>query len=216
MRGRRLELGVLAWLASCVACACVDPGGQFDAFVARAGHRPAPPAPDGGAGDAGPCTVAPGSVSGQYVLALSVTLAPKKPIVSLLTVTTPEFMGGTGIAFDAQPLGAADRSTPVGDAVSLGPFAVGQTGIWRGDLSDLHVSGEANSITGGDITADVILDGSLCGDDTFFCGTVSGNVTAPIPLDLAGSTFTLTRVNEGEALPPTPAIDCAGTLSDPP
>jgi hypothetical protein len=213
MRGR-LGLVTLAGVASVCACACVDPGGAFDSFAARAGDRPAP---EGGVvGDAGPCTVAPGSVSGQYLLALSVTLAPRKPIVSLLTVTTPEFMGGTGIAFDAQPLSAANRKTPVGDPVSLGPFAVGQTGTWRGDLSGLRVSGEANSITGGDITADVFLDGSLCGGGAFFCGTVSGSVTAPIPLDLAGSTFTLTRVNEAEDPPVTPAIDCASTPSDPP
>jgi hypothetical protein len=104
----------------------------------------------------------------------------------------------------------------VGDAVAFGPFAVGQTGTWRGDLSDLQVAGAANSITGGDIAADVVLEGSLCGDGAFYCGTASGNVTRPLPLDLAGSTFTLTRVDAMGAPPTTPAIDCAMTPSDPP
>jgi hypothetical protein len=149
------------------------------------------------------------------LLALSVTLAPKKPILVAVDLDTPEVDGSAAVTLHAQPLSAADRTTPVGPAVDYGPFPVGPTGTWRGDLPGLEVSGEANPVTGGDISADVALIGSLCGDGEFFCGAVEGRVTAPIPLDLAGSTFTMTRVDDTGAAPATPAIDCAGNLADP-
>jgi hypothetical protein len=66
-----------------------------------------------------------------------------------------------------------------------------------------------------DIAADVTLVGALCGNAGLFCGTVEGNVSAPIALDLTGSTFTLSRVDEGAPLPEPPPIDCAGNLADP-
>jgi hypothetical protein len=196
------------------ACgSCVDPGADFDAFVGRAG----PPRSDAGiaGGDAAVCTVSPGDVEGQYLFAISVTLAPTKPILALADVTTPASGGGTGFAFDAQPLSAADRRTSVGQKVSLGPFQVDQNGAYRAEIPNLQVTGAANPVTGGDIAANAVLTGTLCGDGSFFCGTVSGMVTAPLPLDLKGSTFTFTRVDSPTDLPAQPAIDCAGTLADP-
>jgi hypothetical protein len=197
-----------------VACGgCVDPGADFDAFIGRA-RPPQSNAGDAG-GDASVCTVRPGDVEGQYSFAISVTLAPTKPILALTDVTTPATGSGTGFAFDAQPLSAADRRTPVGQKVSLGPFQVDQNGAYRAEIPNLQVTGAANPVTGGDITADAVLSGNLCGDGRFFCGTVSGNVTKPLPLDLDGSTFTFTRVDSATDLPAQPAIDCAGNLADP-
>jgi hypothetical protein len=123
--------------------------------------------------------------------------------------------GGTGLAIDAQPLSTADRRTPVGQRVSFGPFQVDRNGRYRAEIPNLQVTGEANAVTGGDIAADVVLTGDLCGDGRFFCGDVSGTVTQPLPLDLQGSTFTFTRVDSAAGLPIRPAIDCAGTLADP-
>lgn len=148
------------------------------------------------------------------MLAISVTLAPTKPILALADVTTPTLDGGTGFAFDAQPLSAADRVTPVGQKASFGPFPVDEHGAFQADIPNLQTTGAANPVTGGDIAARVVLSGNLCGDGQFFCGTLTGNVTKPIPLDLKGSTFTFTRA-EGTTLPARPAVDCAGTLADP-
>lgn len=203
-------------LASCgvvFGTACVDPGASFDAFVDRAAavHRPEPDA----SADAAACEVHAGDIDGQYLLAISVTLAPTKPIAVLADVTTPLFDGGIGISFDAQPLSAADRKTPVGSKLALGPFPIDSNGTFRADLPGLEVTGAANPVTGGDITANLVLTGSLCGDRRFFCGEVSGNVEKPLPLDLAGSTFTLTKVEAPGAFPARPAIDCVGTLADP-
>lgn len=194
-----------------VLVGCVDPGANFDAFVERAGG----PKEGGPISDGMTCAFSPGSVTGEYVLAISVTLAPTKPILSLADITSSAVDGGDDIAFSAQPLSASDRKTPVGASVALGPFPVGSDGSFRADLRGLEVTGAANPVTGGDITADVVLSGSLCGDGHFFCGSVTGSVEKPVPLNLKGSTFTLTRLDTPASLPIRPAIDCAGTLADP-
>ena len=214
LQPRDADMRVPVVVMVCCACGgCVDPGEDFDAFIGRTGS---PRSDAGGAsGDASVCTVKPGDVEAQYSFAISVTLARTKPILALADVTTPASGGGTGFAFDAQPLSAADRRTPVGQKVSLGPFQVDETGAYRAEIPNLQVTGAANPVTSGDIAADVVLSGNLCGDGRFFCGTVSGNVTKPLPLDLAGSTFTFTRVDSPADLPARPALDCEGNLADP-
>ena len=103
----------------------------------------------------------------------------------------------------------------VGSKLALGPFPVDASGTFRATMNGLAVPGAANPVTNGDILANVVLTGSLCGDARSFCGTVTGNVVTPLPLDLAGSTFTLTRVDPPADPPTRPAVDCAGTLADP-
>ncbi|HVU01517.1 MAG TPA: hypothetical protein VHE30_07185 [Polyangiaceae bacterium] len=200
---------VLVALTSCVAC--VDPSADFAAFEGRTHVTPIVDA----SSDAPGCTVPPDSINAKYLLAISVTLAAGTPILVLANVTTPELGSGTGLSLDAQPLAAADRKTPVGDAIEAGPFPVSAEGSFTADLVGLRVTGAANPVTGGDILADVSLNGNLCGDPRSFCGTVTGYVKEPLPLDLAGSTFTLTRVEPSEDPPLRPPIDCAGTLADP-
>lgn len=190
---------------------CVDTEGKFNDFARRLGTK------EGGiGGDASTCTVAPNSVHGQYLLAISVVIAPTKPIVTLTDLTTPAMSGGTGLALSAQPLLASDRKTPVGAKISLGPFPIDANGGFVANIPGLQVTGLANPVTGGDITADIVLTGNLCGDGRFFCGTVTGQVQKPLPLDLQGSTFTLTRVDvDAGTFPTQPAINCAGDLADP-
>jgi hypothetical protein len=198
-------------VAALFMTACVDPQASFDDFARRSAHGN----PDGGGEpDGGPCTVAQGSVQGQYLLALSVTLAPTKPIVALASLSTPVLDGGAGLSLVVQPLRASDRTTPVGAPITLGPFAIAADGTYRVEISDVVVTGEANAISGGDIETSLSLVGSLCGDGQFFCGSLGGTVKQPLAgFDLAGSTFTFTRVDG--PLPTQPAIDCAGTLADP-
>src|SRR5690348_9090283 len=80
----------VAWhftAAATLCVGCVDPGSTFDDFVSRSRTS----TPDSGTGitDAGPCEVHAGDVSGRYLLAISVTLAPATPIVSLTDLSTP-------------------------------------------------------------------------------------------------------------------------------
>lgn len=192
---------------------CVDPEGDLTAFQKRLAQKPAS---DAGR-DASTCSISPGEITGEYLFAISASIAPKQPIVALANVTTVALDGGTGIAFTVQPLAASDRTTPVDSPTSLGPFPVGADGAFRADIPGLQVSGVANPITpGAGISADLVLTGNLCGTGDFFCGNVSGQATSPIVLDLAKSTFTMTKVPDGGTPPIRPAIDCSGTLADPP
>ena len=210
---RMRDLAATAGLVLSLCVGCVDPGGEFNDFVKRLG-----PPKDAGAvtsGDGAACSVAPGSVQGDYLFVLSVSASPSTPIVLKTSLTTPADDGGTGLSFNAQPLAASDRTTPVGDPLTLGPFPVDPNGNFTASLSGLHVAGAANPITSGDITADLTLSGNLCGDGSFFCGTASGDATAPIMLSLSGSTFTLTKLTSS-GIPTQPKINCAGTLAAPP
>ena len=112
------------------------------------------------------------------------------------------------LQLELQPLSAADRRTPVGQPVTIGPLPLSPDGAVHAEFPPLVVTGEANPITGGEIEAQVTLDARFCGDTDFHCGSVSGSVTPPIPLDLTGSTFAMERV-QGGTLPPQPFLSCA-------
>jgi hypothetical protein len=209
---RALSVCVAVWLVG-----CVNPEGDLTAFQGRVRGKPVSDAGSDSGRDASGCSIAPGDVTGEYLFAISASIAPKQPIVALANVTTVPFEGGTGVAFTIQPLAASDRTTPVDSPLALGPFAIDASGAFRADIPGLQVSGAANPITpGASISADLVLTGDLCGSGDFFCGNVSGQATSPIVLDLDKSTFTMTKVAEGAAPPTRPVIDCSGTLSDPP
>jgi hypothetical protein len=201
-------------VSALLTAGCVDPAADLEAFQKRLSERPLT---DGGmGGDAQSCTIQPGDVQGTFLLAISTSIAPTKPIVALADLTTPAFQEGTGLALSVQPLSATDRATPVGAPISVGPFLVDAAGNFRAELPGLTVSGEANPITpGAPIAADLVLSGNLCATSGFFCGSVSGQVTSPIMLGLDGSTFTLTLVDSGGDIPTQPAVDCQGTLAAP-
>lgn len=195
---------------------CVDPAGELEAFQRRLAQVPHADA-GADAGDAASCTIAPGDIQGSFLLAISVYVAPKKPVVALTDLTTPAFQGGAGLALTVQPLAASDRTTPVDSPSSYGPFLIDERGNFRADIPGLTVSGDANPITvGSPIAADIVLSGNLCAKSGFFCGSVSGRVTSPIVLNnLDGSTYTFTSVEPGGNIPTQPVIDCQGTLAEP-
>jgi len=202
-------LPVLAWsvalLIALGVAGCPDTQGEFDAFVER--WQRANPGADGAIPDGGECTPPdPTALDGQYVFALSAVIQRETPILFLTQVTGVANPPSLQLMF--QPLSRTDRRTPVGSPVTLGPFPLAADGTLHAELPPLVVSGEANPITGGEIEAQVTLDGRFCGGSDFQCGTVSGNVTRPIPLDLAGSTFAMERVPSG-ALPAQPLLNCA-------
>lgn len=200
--------------------ACVDTEARLDEFVSRLPHGSGGGPSDGGmAGsdalvDSGTCPPVPGALDGPYVLTLAASIAPTTPIMTLLDLTTPDYMGGTGFAFDARALSAADRKTPIGDPISAGPVVVEANGHYRLPLSGVSIPGAANPISGSDIAVDLELSGNLCGPPESFCGTFNGEVSQPIQLPLDGSTFTLRPVVNGD-IPEPPPIDCAGNLADP-
>ena len=194
---------------------CVNPDADLQAFqrrltrhvVADAGH-------DAAEGSA--CSIQPGDIAGRYLLAISASIAPGRPILALLDVSTPAAQDGAALAFVAQMLAASDRKTKVGDPLSLGPFPIDGDGDFHADITGLSVSGDANPVTlGAPIEADLELTGNLCAKTRFYCGNVSGQIVRPLELSLQGSTFTLTPIPPGSSVPDQPRIDCRGTLADP-
>src|SRR5262249_13195902 len=103
-----------------------------------------------------------------------------------------------------QPLHATTKK-PVGTplvqtgtvVMSDGTFALHQPG---------DVLGDANPITGADISFDVTLSGVIRSANRY-CGDASGMVPKPTTLDLTGSKFAAVRVNPGDPLPP-PDVSC--------
>jgi hypothetical protein len=190
-------------LIGLAAIGCPDTAGKFDDFVER--WRIANPGFDGSV-DAGECApLDPPELDGEYVFALSAVIQPDTPILFLTQVTGQSSPPSIQLVF--QPLSAADRRTPVGQPVTIGPLPLMPDGTLNAELPPLVVAGEANPITGGQIDAQVTLNGRLCGGTDFQCGTVTGNVTQPVGLDLMGSTFAMERV-QGGVPPDQPLLSC--------
>ncbi len=192
---------------------CPDPQGTFDAFNERYAkiNGGTSSSSSSGAGGAGACSAPmPGKIDGDYLLTLSAKLSPKKALAFQATVTTTD--GGNGtlmVSMKVQPLSATDQKTAVGSPVDTMPFVVAADGSFDAMLGTIMVSGAANPITGSDITTSgVILHGQLCSQDpSFVCGTVDGQVTAPIMASLTGSTFTMQAIQNGTI--PAPLLNCA-------
>lgn len=145
-------------------------------------------------------------VSGRYLLALSTVVSYELPLQFLTEATltdNPDGGGGT-LRLELQPLSLDQASTtsprePVGEVIIV-EVEVDADGLFSADLGTLMVTGEANPITGGDIVTTAILEGAIK-DEMFFCGGVTGMVTAPIPNNLEPSFFAVTRLPDNAVAP---------------
>lgn len=203
-RALRLPAALLGCAGLVIGLAgCPDPNGAYDDFVARAGKIPPPPP--------GECGQTVDTVEGEFFFALSSQLAKKKPITFLATLTTDD---EDGLSMTLQPLDKADRATPIGPAIEVGPYPIVDGGF-TATLPELVVPGAANPISAADIRAQIRLVGSVCAD--FICGTVEGQVIEPvmIALDPMNSRFTMERVTTPGEYPVPPQINCTGDLADP-
>ncbi|HET6584508.1 MAG TPA: hypothetical protein VFG69_13695 [Nannocystaceae bacterium] len=150
-------------------------------------------------------------VNGFFLFALAATINPPTPLQFYTEVTFEPLADGTGgtMQLSMQPL-ALDQGqvttprTPIGDKLEIADVMVDGSGAFMVVATeDLMVPGAANPITGGDIVVqDLVLTGSIQNED-IMCGSVTGLVTAPIMLDLAGSTFAAERVTAIDMLPTT-------------
>lgn len=216
---------------SCLAAAlafvfgCADPDGELSDFKDRykkiQGTAGAGGVGGAGGQDAGTCTVpAVGEIDGDYLFALSAVTGGNKsnknrPIILLTTVTTKGSGGSLAMDWSLQPLEWADRKTPAGAPLTIGDILIGTDGKFDADPAPLDVAGEANPLSGSPITADITsLAGSVCDLNGFYCGSVAGDVSKPIPLSIKGSTWTMEKIAAG-VYPEPPKIDCAQNLALP-
>jgi hypothetical protein len=194
----------LCLLSCCVSLACSDARGAYEAFGARADEAER----DDAGTDAGPCTPpSPGEISGRALIAIGTSISPGRPILFLGDLETPEMDGKTAVTFRYRPLDASDRKTEVGDVLELGPFVVESDGSFVAPTGEATLPGEANALLPGvPITSDLTLHGTICGVQTFYCGTVTGEASFPVMGPIEGD-FGLELV--GDELPANPRYGCA-------
>ena len=211
MRPGSLATLLLARLLALASIGCADASGRFQAFedrrVSLAGD--AGGAPDGSGGsDAGCRPPAPGLVRGPALLALETSTLPGTAILFWGKVETPELDGATAVKYSYKALDAGDRRTEVGQALVVGPYAIGDDGHFDAPTDNSTLPGSANAISPGiDITSQITLHGTICGISDFYCGTTTGTVTAPIEGATTGH-FGLTLVPSLDDIPARPRFGC--------
>ena len=141
--------------------------------------------------------------SGTFLLSLSTVVDPEKPIYFDTTVAVDTDAQTIDLSFQAltADVDAAgdprdDARDPVGDAIIAEDVPYNDDGTFVAELGEVTMVGDANAVTFRDIVATLTLTGRVDSED-FFCGSVAGDVTIPLPIPLAGSTFGAVRVDDG-------------------
>src|SRR4030095_12660919 len=143
-------------------------------------------------GDGGPCAVPkPGEGQGDFLVAVSSSLAPTSPILYEGSITTPAADSGSGTAIFLRmaPLVAADRKTRLDQYEKpLGPFAIATDGSLSVAFPRDTIPGEANPIIPNTpAESEATLSGFVCGVQDFYCGTLEGHVYSPVDSAITGT-----------------------------
>jgi len=207
----RLALSALA-LAACTLTGCADARGRFEEFQSRSHESDGGPEQDSGildeTYDGGPCTPpAPGTVTGPALLATDTSLAEGHPILFLGNIDTPEIDHTTAVHFVYRALDSLDRSTRVGDELSVGPFPLNE-GKLTATVPESELHGDANPVLhGAPITSEMTLSGHICGARRFYCGTLQGRSTGLIIGPFTGR-FGITLLDGPDSVPTRPRFGC--------
>ena len=200
---RWLSIGGLVLLP--LVAGCPQPQEKFDNFIARL--------PDMSGLD---YSVKPSmvyNVTGPFLMGFAASVAPDKPIAILSTQKLTDNGDGTAtLDLSLQPLTYMGLK-PSGPPIVKTGIPVTATGTFMVDLGQQIVPADANPVTMTDLVATIQLAGTLFSADTE-CGDVTGMVTMPAPLDLAGSHFFAIRVTDMSNLPALPA-KCPAAASTP-
>lgn len=198
------------------SASCADAAGRFQSFEDRARARtseagsPALEAGAGAGGVEGGCRPpAPNVVQGPALLALETSTRPGVAILFFGRIETPALDGATAVEYRYRALDASDRRTEVGDTLRVGPYAITADGSFDAPTAESTLPGSANAILPGvPITSQLTLHGTICGVSDFYCGSVSGSVSAPIAGPSSGQ-FGLTLLGGIEDVPARPRFGCA-------
>jgi len=213
LRASRWRLLMACGAVAASSAGCSDARGRFQQFEARsgtlAGDAGAPADGTAGAGGEAPCRPPPpGVVGGPALLALETATKPGTAILFFGQVETPALDGATAVRYDYRALDAGDRRTQVGDALVVGPYAIGTDGSFDAPTAVSTLPGSANAILPGlPITSELTLHGRICGVADFYCGTVTGTVTAPIAGPTSGH-FGLALLQSIDDVPTRPRFGC--------
>jgi hypothetical protein len=169
----------------------------------------------GAAGATGCIPPAPGVVHGPALLALDTSTAPGVPIMFWGEIETPALDGGTAVKFTYRALDATDRRTEVGEVLVVGPIRITDDGVFDAYAPRAELPGSANAILPGVIIdSELALHGTICGAESFYCGTVSGKTYKPFEGPAAGR-FGITLLASKDDMPARPRLGCAEDLLAP-
>lgn len=194
-------------LAAVVGCA--DASGRFQRFEDRAAASDEPEGSAGAAGDPDSChPPRPGVVHGPALLAMETSARPGVAILFFGEIETPELDGATSVEFVYRALDASDRHTQVGEQLVVGPYAIAPDGSFDAPTPESTLPGNANAILPGvPITSQLTLHGRICGSSDFYCGSVTGSVSAPIAGPSSGQ-FGLALLGSIDEIPARPRFGC--------
>jgi len=192
---------------------CADASERFQQFedrrVALEGDAGASGSGGEGGAGAGCNPPAPGVVHGLALLALETSALPGAAILFFGEVETPALDGATAVKYSYKALDATDRRTKVGEPLEVGPFALAEDGHFDAQTAESTLPGNANAILPGvEITSVLTLHGTICGVSDFYCGTVTGDVSAPIAGPTTGQ-FGLLLVPSIDDIPARPRFGCS-------
>jgi hypothetical protein len=197
---------------------CSDASGRFQQFEDRgialgANAGTAGGVSDGAAGaggaDGGCRPPAPGVVHGPALLALHTSTTTSAAILFFGEVETPALGAATAVKYSYKALDASDRRTQVGEPLLVGPYAIADDGTFDAPTEESTLPGNADAILPGlEITSQLTLHGTICGVSDFYCGTVTGTVTAPVVQEATGE-FGLLLLNSIDDMPAQPRFGCA-------
>lgn len=212
-------LGV-AVAVTVTGCPSPDAAGKFDRFnddtknirdvpvMPDMGGPPIPPMPTlpatGSGGETESGGPQPLDIDGVYLVAVSTIVEPSLPLQFLAEVDGELDLEGNGtVTVEFQPLSLDQGSTTdpreeVGDAITIDSDVTAYA--FELPFGVIEVTGEANPITGAEITSDITLSASVASVDAW-CGTASGMVMSPIQVPLAGSTFGAMRLADRDERP---------------
>lgn len=195
-----------------VAAGCADARGRFEDFQARLDHAPdAGRDAASGESDGGTCTPPePGVVGGPALLALDTNLTPGEATLFLGTIDTPALDGTTAVHFVYHAVDAMDRHTLLGDELEVGPYPLHE-GVLTANIPRSQVDGRANpALYGTPLDTSMTLHGRICGVESFYCGTLDGQVFGLLSGAFTGH-FGITLLPSPDAVPARPRFGCDAT-----
>jgi len=210
-----------------LATACVDARGKFDAFVERdlaarmsdAGAVPEPTPSDGSLAS----SLEPAQIDGRYLFVVSTPLGRLQPTVLEAEVKAARKNGLLEISLRERHLAAADRKTPVEPFGDFRTYPVSAAGVYETDEIVSTTPAKANAVSPVESQARLVFRGqlgsALTADTpdapvTFWCGSVDGELLLPFTSPLAGSTFTMSRIEASGTFPDI-VVDCKMTPAEP-
>lgn len=145
-------------------------------------------------------------LGGNYLLVVSTILVPELPF-QYLTVVDPNVVGGVQQA-EAYPLSLFVNSTDM-PRQRLDPpieFTIDALDNSMTFFFIAEIPGDANPISGTDVSAVLSFEGVYFPDRDFACGDVFGEASEPLAVDLTGSTFAMIPIVDG--LPAPSPLGC--------